>query len=215
MARYVTVAAIKISGIKYRARTRFDNSHPLAADRQELHRLIEQGWVRPLDADLDSLPGTPTPLAQLAQPNETRLTPDGQRVESVKYGRKEIKLLAPADDVGVTKIPALDPLPPRAPRVEAQPLGKWRLDPAALADKDIDVLNALVHEIDESVKPFPAGQEEDARALLSADFDQPIENESEGVAVAGGDLDASGDSGSRAVRVAGAGRRKALVEPGR
>lgn len=214
MSRYVTVAGIKMNGQKFPARTRFDNSHPLAADRKELHRLIDQGWVRPLDADLGSLPGTPTPLQQPGMPNEVRLTPDGQQVESVKFGNKEIKLLAPGDDVGVTKVPALEPLPPRKARVEAQPLGKWDLDPAAIAKHDIDVLNALVHEIDPSVALFPAGAEAEARALLSADFDQEVE-EPAGIATATGDIVGGQHPDARAARLPDAGRRRPLVEPGR
>lgn len=45
---------------------------------------------------------------------------------------------------------------------------KWKLDPASLADKDLDSLNLMIAERDESLEGFET--EEEAIAWLSQDF---------------------------------------------
>ena len=51
--------------------------------------------------------------------------------------------------------------------VKAKPVGVWTHDAASLAGKKLDVLNAMVAQIDPSVKPFKTTQE--AIALLSSE----------------------------------------------
>jgi hypothetical protein len=75
----------------------------------------------------------------------------------------------------------------RAARAAAQPgalKGRWLLSPEQVAGMTIAQLNAAVQDIDDSTPLFEAGEEKDARRLLTSDYREPRE---EAKPSAGGD----------------------------
>jgi hypothetical protein len=216
MTSYEMTTRIKVGGVAYPARTRFCDGDRVAdaLGSKDVARLIQQGYLRVLGLPDGLEPGYPQNQLLPPLPSGVRYDASGQRIDFVEHGPKVTDLRPPASDLGqsVTSVPPPAPLG----RPEAQPLGRWRSDPERLAGLDIDTLNGLILDVDPDGPTFEVGEEEDARRLLSSDFDQPVEGGGDGVQASGSVVEGTGDDGAdvRTVRQKGS-RRVPAVKPGR
>lgn len=186
----VTEGSIRVGRMLKKRGFRFTDDSPEAKQIgvKDLGRLVKQGWLKidGLRAGLER--GTIAPDYQRLPTEITYDDPQGTRIAEVKHGGKRTTqskagpIEIPDTGDGTTEI--LLPEAEDAPSVprKTQPgtlRGKWQFDPAMIADKPLAVLNAMIQDVDPSTPVFGDGEEDDARAFMSADFAAAAAAESE------------------------------------
>jgi len=202
---------------------RFQAGSPeyLALGGKEVDRLVRQGYLRHRGQIIGvDGPGTTRPQHAAMPTTVTHKDANLADTPAVEFGDGK-KGAAPelprgGDAVGLdegletskedidrekaalleTGKPSAKPGAPDAPP-PGTPRGIWLLNPADIAELDIDSLNVLVQQVDDSFAEFEEGEEDEARALLSSDW-RPQEPE-KGTPSASGDTDASDDT--QAIRI--------------
>jgi hypothetical protein len=224
MTTYVTTVGIQISGRIIPPRTALEHTDSRidALGSKEVKRLIAQGYLKVKGIARNTEPGKPL-IQHEPLPTTIKTNVDGSKIRSVEYGDPEmggrkVDLSLPVQTAPVDRDPSSRPAPPkpkrtRKPKAEAQPKGKWDLDPSRLADLDLETLNALVVDIEPDHAGFAEGEEQAARDLLSSNFGQQAPPE-RGLRVEG-DIDVAGkDKGRRSTKREPKTKRQPMVRKG-
>lgn len=224
MTTYLLTRGVQIAGKIIPPRSRLEHTDPRleAIGKAEVKRLVAQGYFRVLGIAKNTEPGDPNianPKPPL--PTAVRTNQEGTRARQVEFGDpdkggKVVNLELPTRIDPIDRDPATRPTPPKRkgkkPMEHGEPKGKWNLEPEAVADQDIDTLNALIHDIDPDFAPFPEGQEALAREQLTKD-NRPAP-EPENLVTVSDSLDAGKDDGRRATRRQPKTRRAPVVRKG-
>lgn len=199
----VTEGCVLINKREYRRGAEFADGSPEVnyLGPQELQRLIGRGWLEVVGLKPGLERGTIAPDHE-PLPSEVVMA---DAAGHIVHGANKLPSPGPTPlpDTGSEQV-VEDTAPAAQARLDAQeqarldreaaakgqPRGKWLADPASMADKNIDQLNALIQAVEPGIPLFEAGDEADAVAFLSQNFQAPAEAPKDGVQVSG-DADAS------------------------